>query len=72
MEDVPLVEFMYLVFTCMPSESYYRQLRSLLFVLCILKTDKLPCMLILIFLVIIVSFPCLGIRPDITIMVDWV
>ena len=30
MEDVPLVEFMYLVFRCMPSESYCRQLRSLL------------------------------------------
>ena len=27
-EDVPLVEFMYLVFTCIPSESYCRQLRS--------------------------------------------
>ena len=24
LEDVPLVEFMYLVFTCMPGESYYR------------------------------------------------
>ena len=29
-EDVPLVEFMYLVFTRMPGESYRRQLRSLL------------------------------------------
>ena len=29
-EDVPLVEFMYLVFTCMPGESYCRQLRSFL------------------------------------------
>ena len=28
--DVPLVEFMHLVFTCMPDESYCRQLRSLL------------------------------------------
>ena len=30
-EDVPLVEFMYLVFICMPGESYHRQLRSLLY-----------------------------------------
>ena len=29
-EDVPLVEFMYLVFTRMPGESYRRRLRSLL------------------------------------------
>ena len=29
-EDVPLMEFMYLVFTCMPAESYHRRLRSLL------------------------------------------
>ena len=28
-EDVPLVEFMYLVFTRMPGESYSRRLRSL-------------------------------------------
>ena len=27
-EDVPLVEFVYLVFTCMPGESYHRQFRS--------------------------------------------
>ena len=33
-EDVPLVEFMYLVFTRMPSESYGRRLRSLLLYLC--------------------------------------
>ena len=30
LEDVPLVEFIYLVFTCMPGESYWRRLRSLL------------------------------------------
>ena len=30
-EDVPLVEFMYLVFTRMPGESYRRRLRSLLY-----------------------------------------
>ena len=30
-DDVPLVEFMYLVFTCMPGESYCRWLRSLLY-----------------------------------------
>ena len=33
-EDVPLVEFMYLVFTCMPGESYCRWFRSLLLYLC--------------------------------------
>ena len=31
---VALVEFMYLVFTCMPGESYRRRLRSLLLCLC--------------------------------------
>ena len=30
-EDVALVEFMYLVRTCMPGESYRRQLKSLLY-----------------------------------------
>ena len=30
-EDVPLVEFMYLVFTSMPGESYRRRPRSLLY-----------------------------------------
>ena len=33
-EAVPLVEFMDLVFTCMPGESYRRRLRSLLLRLC--------------------------------------
>ena len=33
-EDVPLVEFMYLVFTRMPGESYSRRLGSLLLYLC--------------------------------------
>ena len=33
-EDVPLVEFMYLVFTRIPGESYCRRLRSLLLYLC--------------------------------------
>ena len=33
-EDVPLVEFMYLVFTRMLGESYRRRLRSLLLYLC--------------------------------------
>ena len=32
--DVPLVEFMYLVFTRMPGDSYHRWLRSLLLCLC--------------------------------------
>ena len=31
---VRLVEFMYLVFTCVPDESYGRQLRSLLLHIC--------------------------------------
>ena len=34
LEDIPLVEFMYLVFTRMPCESYSRRLRSLLLYLC--------------------------------------
>ena len=33
-EDVPLVEFTYLVFTRMPGESYRRQLGSFLLYLC--------------------------------------
>ena len=33
-EDVPLVEFMYLVYTRIPGESYRRRLRSLLLYLC--------------------------------------
>ena len=33
-QDVPLVEFMYLVFTHMPGESYSRQLGSLSLCLC--------------------------------------
>ena len=33
-DDVPLVEFMYLIFKHMSSESYRRQLRSLLLYLC--------------------------------------
>ena len=32
--NVPLVEFMYLAFTCMPGESSRRQLRSLMVYLC--------------------------------------
>ena len=34
LEAVPLVEFMYLVFTRMPGQSYCRHLRSLLLSLC--------------------------------------
>ena len=34
LEDVPLVEFMYLVFTRMPGESYRRGRGSLLLYLC--------------------------------------
>ena len=33
-EDVPLVEFKYLVFTRLPGESYRRRFRSLLLYLC--------------------------------------
>ena len=33
-EGIPVVEFMYLVFTRMPGESYRRRLRSLLLYLC--------------------------------------
>ena len=33
-EDVPLVEFMYLVFTRVPRESYSRRLRFLLLYVC--------------------------------------
>ena len=47
-EDVPLVEFMCLVFTRMPGESYRRRLRPLL--LNLLRTSNanyLPCVLIL-------------------------
>ena len=41
-EDVPLVEFMYLVFTRMPGESYRRRLRSLLLFLCyVFRADEL-------------------------------
>ena len=36
LEDVHLVEFMYLVFTCKPGEIYRRRLRSLLLYLCYL------------------------------------
>ena len=32
--DIPLVEFMYLVFTRLPGDSYHRQLRSLMPCLC--------------------------------------
>ena len=43
-KDAPLVEFMYLVFTRMPGDSYRRRLRSLLFVfvLRISSADQLP------------------------------
>ena len=47
-EDVPLVECMYLVFTHMPRESYHRRLRSLLLYLFDVfpaLTDELPCVL---------------------------
>ena len=34
--DGPQAEFMYLVFSCMPGESYHRQLGSLTFCLCVM------------------------------------
>ena len=47
-EDVPLVEFMHLLFTHVPGESYHGQLRSLLSsVWHLSSTNKLPCLLIL-------------------------
>ena len=39
-EDVPLVEFMFLVFTRMPGESYLRRLRSLLLYLSQLRISS--------------------------------
>ena len=50
-EDVPVVEFMYHVFTRRPGESYRRSLRSLLlhFALWILSTNWFPCCLLLLF-----------------------
>ena len=36
-EDVLLVELMYLVFTRIPSESYRRRLRSLLYLCCVFR-----------------------------------
>ena len=54
LEDVRLVEFMYLVFTRMPGESYRRRLGSLLLylsyvlLLCISGANELPCALILV------------------------
>ena len=39
-EDVPMVHFMYLVFTCIPRESYHRRLRSLLLCLCVTSFER--------------------------------
>ena len=39
-EDVPLVEFMYLVFTRMPGESYLRRLRSFFVVVLVLRISS--------------------------------
>ena len=36
-EDVPLMELMYLVFTRMPGESYRRRLRSYLYLCCVFR-----------------------------------
>ena len=38
LEDLPLVEFMYLVFTRMPGESYRRRLVSLLYLCYVFRT----------------------------------
>ena len=51
MKAVPLVEFMYLVFTRMPGESYRRRHRSLLLYLCYVfraLMNSLSCALILV------------------------
>ena len=44
-EDIPLVEFMYVVFTRMPGESYRRRLGSLLCLRDVFRalTDSLGC-----------------------------
>ena len=42
LEDVPLVEFTYLVFTCMPGQSYCRRLRSLLWKTHIIISRQFP------------------------------
>ena len=49
LQDVPLVELMNFVFTCMPGESYWRQLRFLLLCLCAVlsSADQLLCVLLL-------------------------
>ena len=39
-DDVPLAELMYLVFTCMPGESYCRRFGSLLLV-CAMSFERL-------------------------------
>ena len=39
-EKVPLVEFMYLVFTRMPGESYRRRLRSLCCCACLTSFER--------------------------------
>ena len=39
-KDVPLVEFMCLVFTRMPGESYRRRLGSLLLCLCVTSFER--------------------------------
>ena len=51
-EDVPVVEFMYLVFTCTPGEGCCRQLRSLLLCQCVTSFKCWLTLLILVFTVL--------------------
>ena len=39
-QDIPVVEFMYLVFTHMPGENYRRKLRSYLLCLCVTSFER--------------------------------
>ena len=43
LEDVPLVEFMYLVFTRMPGESYRRRLRSVVVFVLLISSACVVC-----------------------------
>ena len=52
-EDVPLVEFMYLVFIHMPGESYYRRLRSLLLCLCEVFQALINSLMCFVFVVVV-------------------
>ena len=57
-EDVHL-EFMYLVFTCMPGESYCRQLGSLLLCLCDIFRALINSLVCLFLYLFVYVFVCL-------------